>query len=139
MSINKFVEDFNINLLAFNFLWSNVPLLSAPAKIFSKNAVAVVNSGSSGVAVSCGCVSCLGLKTVDKGEMNIASLNGVEKKLRSVFIDIPIKVRNSMVSLPALVADGLFVDVLLGANWLKAVCSCLDVSQSEIVADFRKA
>ena len=48
--------------------------------------------------------------------MNIASLNGVEKKLRSVFFDIPIKVGNSLVSLPVLVADGLFVDALLSAN-----------------------
>ena len=47
--------------------------------------------------------------------MNIACLNGVEKKLWSVFFDVPIKVRNSLVSLSALVADVLFVDVLLGA------------------------
>ena len=93
-----------------------MPLLSAPARIFSKNVVAVVNSGSSGVVISCGCVSCLGLKPDDLVEMNIASLNGVKKNLRSVLFDVPIEVRNSLVSLPALVADGLFVDVLLGAN-----------------------
>ena len=49
-------------------------------------------------------------------KINIASLNGVEKKSRSVFFDVPFEVRCSLVSLPALVADGLFVDVLLGAN-----------------------
>ena len=59
---------------------------------FSKNVVAVVNLESSGVVVSCGCVSCLGIKPDDLVEMNIASLNGVEKKLRSVFFDVPIKV-----------------------------------------------
>ena len=63
-SVKKFVEDFNINLLAANFLWSDVPLFSVPAKIFAKNVVAIVDSGSSGVVVSCGCVSCLGLKQV---------------------------------------------------------------------------
>ena len=68
------------------------------------------------MVISCGCVSCLGLKPDDFVEMNIASLNGVEKKLRSVLFDVPIEVGNSLVSLPALVADGLFVDVLLGAN-----------------------
>ena len=40
--------------------------------------------------------------------------------------------------MPALVADGLFVDVLLGANWLKAVGACLDVSQLELVVGSEK-
>ena len=34
LSVLKFFEDFNINLLAVNFLWSDVPLLSLPAKFF---------------------------------------------------------------------------------------------------------
>ena len=67
-----------------------MPLLSVPAKIFARNVVAVVNSGSSGVVVSCGCVSCLSLKPDDQVKMNIASLNGVEKKSRDVFFDVPI-------------------------------------------------
>ena len=50
----------------------------------------MVDSGSSGVVVYCGCVSCLGLKPDDLVEKNIASLNGVEKKSRSVFFDVPI-------------------------------------------------
>ena len=33
LSMEKFVEDFNINLLAINFLWSDVPLLSVSSKI----------------------------------------------------------------------------------------------------------
>ena len=45
-----------------------------------------------------------------------------------MFFDVPIKVGSSLVSLPALVADGLFIVVLLGANWLKAVGACLDIS-----------
>ena len=36
LSVLKFVKDFNINLLAVNFLWSDVPLLLVPAKIFLK-------------------------------------------------------------------------------------------------------
>ena len=124
LSVLKFVKDFNINLLAVNFLWSDVPLLSIPAKVFSRNVVAVVDLGSSGVVVSCGCVSCLNLQLDDQVEMNIASLNGVEKKTRSVFFDVTIEVRHSLVSLPALVADDLFVDILLGTNWLKAVGAC---------------
>ena len=36
LSFKKFVEDLNINLLAVNFLWSDVPLLSVPAKIFEE-------------------------------------------------------------------------------------------------------
>ena len=57
--------------------------------------------------------------------MNIASLNRVEKKTRSVFFDVPIEVGHFLISLPALVADSLFVDFLLGANWLKAIGACL--------------
>ena len=74
LSFEKFVKDFNINLLAVNFLWSDVPLLSVSAKTFLKNVVAVVDSGSSGVVISCGCVSRLRLKPDDLVEMNIASL-----------------------------------------------------------------
>ena len=33
-SVSKFSEDFNINLLALNFLWSDVPLFSIPANFF---------------------------------------------------------------------------------------------------------
>ena len=72
MSIKKFDKDFNINLLAVNFLRSDVPFLSVPVKIFSKNVVAKVNSGSSDVVVLCGCVSCLGLNPDNQVEMNIA-------------------------------------------------------------------
>ena len=67
-------------------------LLSVPAKIFLKNVVAVEDSGSSGVVVSCCCVACLGLKPDYQVEMNIASLNGVKNKSRSVFFDKHIKV-----------------------------------------------
>ena len=90
------------------------------------------------VVVSCGCVSCLNLQPDDQVKMNIASLSGVEKKTRSVFSDVPFKVGHSLVSLPALVADGLFMDVLLGANWLKAVGACLDVGQLKLVVDSEK-
>ena len=115
-SANRFFEDFNINLLAVNFLWLDVPLFSTPANIFSKNVVAVVNLGSSGVVVSCGCVACLKLETDNQVEMKVASLNGVEKKIRDVFSDVPIEVGQSLVTLPALIANGLFVDILLGAT-----------------------
>ena len=84
LSVEKFFKDINNNLLVVNFLWSDVPLLSVPAKIFSKNVVAVVNSRNSSVVVSCGCVSCLGLKSDNQVEINFASLNGVEKKLKCV-------------------------------------------------------
>ena len=90
------------------------------------------------MVVSCSCVSCLNLQPDDQVEMNIASLSGVEKKTRSVFFDVPIEVGHSLVSLPALVADGLFVDVLLGANWLKAVGACLNVGQLELVVNSEK-
>ena len=67
--------------------------------------------------------------------MNIASLNRVEKKIRDVFFDVLIVVRQSLVMFPVLVADGLFVDVLLGANWIKAVSAHLDINRLEIVVD----
>ena len=39
-----------------------------------------------------------------------------------------------MVMLPAMIAEGLFVDVLLGANKLKAVGSRLDITRLVIRA-----
>ena len=133
LSVLKFVEDYNINSLAVDISCSDVPLLSVPANFFSKNVVAVVNLGSSGVVVSCGCVSCLSLKPNDQVEMSIASLNGVDKKTRSVFFDVPIEVGHSLASFPALVADGFFVDIIFGANWLKAVGACLDINRLKMV------
>ena len=130
--MERFIESFNINLLAKNFLWSDVALFSTPAKIFSKNVMAVIDSRSSGVVVSQGCVARLGIQPDDQVEMNIASLGGLEKKVREVFYEIPIEVGKSLVTLPALVAEGLFVDVLLGANWLKAVGARLDITRLEI-------
>ena len=59
-----------------------------------RNVVAVVNLGSSGVVVSCGCVSHLSLKPDDQIKMNIPSLNGLEKKTRSVFFDVPLRLDN---------------------------------------------
>ena len=51
-------------------------------------------------------------------EMDIALLIGLEKKVREVFYNLPIQVYKLLVTLPALIAKGLFVDILLGANWL---------------------
>ena len=98
-----------------------------PARFFSKNVVTVVKLESFGVVVSHGFVACLQLKLDSQVEMNIASLNGVKKKSRDLFFDLPIEVKNSLVSLPALVVDGLFVDVLLSAHSMKAISSYLDV------------
>ena len=81
------LKTLNFNLLAVNLLWFDVPLFSMPAKFFSKNLVAVVKLGSSGVVVSCGCVACLKLEPENQEEMKIASLNRVEKKIRDVFFD----------------------------------------------------
>ena len=55
-----------------------------------------------------------------------------------MFFDVPIEVRNSLISLPTLVAVGLFVDVLLGANWLKAIGACLNVIWLKLVVDLEK-
>ena len=56
--------------------------------------VTVVNLQSSSVVVSCSCASYMSLITDNQFKMNIASLNRVEKNLRDVFFDIPIKVSN---------------------------------------------
>ena len=94
--------------------------------------MAVIDSGSSGVVVSRGCVACLGIQPDDQVEMNIASLGGLGKKVREVFYEVPIKVGKLLVTLPAPVAEGLFVDVLLGANWLKAIKARIDITRFEI-------
>ena len=52
-----------------------------------------------------------------------------EEKVERVLFDVPIEVGKSLVTLPALVAKGLFVDVLLGANWLKAIGARLNITR----------
>ena len=78
--------------------------------------------------LSHGCVAHLKLEPDNQVEIDISSLNRVEKKIRDVFFDVPIEVVQSLVTLPSLVADSLFIDVLLGANWFKAIGARLDVS-----------
>ena len=70
--------------------------------------------------------------------MNITSLNRVEKKIRGVFFDVLIEVGQSLVTKPALVADILFLEVLLGANWKKAVGACLDINRLKIAINKEK-
>ena len=55
-----------------------------------------------------------------------------------MFFDIPIEVKNSLVSLPMLVADDLFVDIFLGANQMKAVSAIFIASQLEIFIKLEK-
>ena len=62
----------------------------------------------------------------------------MEKKIRDVFFDVPNEVGQSLVVLPALVADGLFVDVLLGNNWREDVGACLYVSWLESIVDLKE-
>ena len=93
-----------------------MPPLSVPAKKISRNVNEIFDSGSYGLFVSCCFASYLSPKPHDQVEINIASLNGVEKELKDVFFDVTIEVRNSFVSMPAIVADGLILDVLLGTN-----------------------
>ena len=99
-------------------MWLDVPLFSKPAKIFSKNVVAVVKLRSSGVVVFCGFVACLKLNPDDQVEMNTASMKGVEKKIRVVFFIIPFEVGQSMAMLTSLVADSFIKYVIPGANWM---------------------
>lgn len=47
--------------------------------------------------------------------------------IQYMFFDVPIEVGNTHVTLPALKADSLFVEVFIGANWMKAVGTCLDL------------
>ena len=138
-STERFVESLNINLLAKNFSWSDVALISTPAKIFSKYVMAVNDSGSSGVVVSHGCVAHLGIQPDDQVEMNIASLGGLKKKVTEVLYEIAIEVGKLLVTLPALVAEGLFVGIILDANWLKAVGACLNITRLEIKVMNEKA
>ena len=54
---------------------------------------------------------------------------------RDMFFGLPTKVGNSLVSLPALVADGLFLTYLIGSNQLKAAGACLDINRLKIFVD----
>ena len=76
----------------------------------------VIDSGSSGMVLSSGFVAQLGIQLDDQAEMNIALLSSLDKKVRELFYDVPIEVGKLLVTLPALVAEGLFIDVLLSAN-----------------------
>ena len=89
MSISKFVKDLNKILLHKNLSYYDVSINLVPAKKVSKIVVNVVKSGSFGVVVSFCCVFQLNLKPNNQVKQ-IYSLNGVEKRLRDMFFDVPI-------------------------------------------------
>ena len=62
----------------------------------------------------------------------------MEKKIRFFFFDVPIEVGQSLVKVPDLVADGFFVEILLGAKWIIAVGAHLDINRLKIIADKEK-
>ena len=53
----SFVEAFNLSLLVSNFSWSNKLVLTVKAFIGQQPVTAIVDTGSTGVVVSQGCVS----------------------------------------------------------------------------------
>ena len=74
------------------------------------------------------CLCCFFAAQTRQPGQNEHCLTGwFKKKKIDVFLSVPIEVRNYLVCLPALVADGLFVDVLLVANRMKAIIACPDV------------
>lgn len=77
-------------------------------------------------------------QTRQPGQNNTSSLNGIDKKERILFFNVPIEVGSSLVSLPDLVADGLLVDALLDSNWMIAVGAWLDVGCLELVLGLEK-
>ena len=100
--------------------------------------MAVVDPWSSGVIFSCDYVPWLGIQIDNQEEVNVALLSILEKKVREVFYDMPKEASKLKVFLPALVADNLFLDVLLVINWLKVVEAHLDVTQLKIRVNFEK-
>ena len=55
-----------------------------------------------------------------------------------MFLGLIIKFNISLAILSFKFANGLFVSVLLGTNWLNAVGACLAVSWLELLVDLKK-
>ena len=67
----EFKKQF-MSLLVKDFNWSQRTAIALKAILNGQNVVAIIDTGSSGVVVSCGCVVWLGIQQDKKVEINIA-------------------------------------------------------------------
>ena len=114
-SVNRFVEDININLLVVFFCnWTNHCFLRLP-RFFLKTWL-LLSTWEVPAWLSLGCLACLKLEPDDQVSNEYAPFNGVEKKIRDVFFDKPIEVNLLSGYVVCSCCRHLFKEFLLGAK-----------------------
>ena len=82
----SFVEAFNLSLLVSDFSWSNKSVLTVKAMIGQQSVTDIVDTGSTGVVGSQGCVSRLNLVPDAEVMLSITLLTQTIKSLGKFFI-----------------------------------------------------
>ena len=79
----------------------------------------IVNTGSAGVVILRSCYNYLWMNCDEELKFTITSATDTNKKLSKVLFGVEVIVGRNLVTVPAIVLEGLHFNVLLGVSWLK--------------------
>ena len=102
-----------------NFTWSDASVYTTEAKVNSESVTAIIYLGSTGIVISKRYLTKIGVTPDAKIQLALTSIIGAFKQTREFSYELNIQVGQARVKLPAIVIEGLFVDLLLRVNWIK--------------------
>ena len=90
-------------MLLKEFKWTRFLALALPVKLNGHTIVAIVDTGSAGVAISKSCYDRLWMNCDEEVEFTVTSATDTNKKLRKVLFGVEVTVGRNTVTVPAIV------------------------------------
>ena len=109
-----------ISMVVKDFKWIQQTAIAMKALLNKQKVVAIIDTRSSGVVISKSCFRRLGLVQDGEVKFTITLATDTNWKHRKVIKEVDIEVGKSKATVPTIILEGLYFDVLLGMNWLKA-------------------
>ena len=128
-------KSFNLACKIEEFKWSDKNVLTAPAKVSNKTVSAIVDTRSTSIVISRGCFDRLGLVEDAKVLLTLSSVTNTVMAPRKVFYNVKIQVGRSVTRLPAILAKGLQLNLLLGVNWIAAAKAQININQKTLAVN----
>ena len=100
-----------------------------------KAVLAIVDTGSTSIAISHGCFDRLSLAKDAKVSLTLSSVTDTVMAPQKVFYNVKIQVGRSVTRLPAIIAKGLQFVLLLGVNWIALAKAQIDINQKTLAVN----
>ena len=130
-----FAKSFNLACKIEEFKWSDKNIPTVPAKVSNKTVSAIVDTGSTVIVISRRCFDRLGLVKDAEVLLTLSSVTNTVMAPQKVFYNVKIQVGRSVTRLPAIVAEGLQFDLLLGVNWIAVAKAQIDINQKMLAVN----